>query len=390
MPFKLIIGLLLVPFALIFGVVAAIRRFLYRKGILRSDESPVPAIDIGNLAVGGTGKTPHTQYVINLLKPEFHVAMLSRGYGRKSKGYHSVLQTDPQSRNAETFGDEPFMTHLRYPDIPLAVDGDRCKGVRNLLAENPETEVIVLDDAYQHLRFRPTFHILLTEYGRPFRPDMPMPAGRLREFPYASRFADMVVVTKVPENAVVDESTWRKRLRLKPHQQLFFTRFRYEALTPVTAAARHLESETVRNVVVLTGIAHPKPMLEHLGKLYRVEGHHAFPDPPVPGRHPGGIRVDQAAAAGLLPHLAEHPPVGAGDQRAAQHAAHSRVLCPGRHPLSALAQPGQGDPGRRPDHRRVCGGHRPGGRAGLYGARALVSLFSAQGENHPEHPVVLF
>ena len=278
MPFKLIIGLLLVPFALIFGVVAAIRRFLYRKGILRSDGSSVPAIDIGNLAVGGTGKTPHTQYVINLLKPEFHVAMLSRGYGRKSKGYHSVLQTDPQSRNAETFGDEPFMTHLRYPDIPLAVDGDRCKGVRKLLAENPETEVIVLDDAYQHLRFRPTFHILLTEYGRPFRPDMPMPAGRLREFPYASRFADMVVVTKVPENAVVDESTWRKRLRLKPHQQLFFTRFRYEALTPVTAAARHLEPETVRDVVVLTGIAHPKPMLEHLGKLYRVEGHHAFPD----------------------------------------------------------------------------------------------------------------
>ena len=204
MQFKLIIGLLLTPFSLLFGCLAAIRRFLYRNWILSSEESPVPAIDIGNLAVGGTGKTPHTQYVIELLKQDFHVAALSRGYGRKSKGYHSVLQTDSQDRNADIFGDEPFMTHLRFPDIPLAVDGDRTEGVRNLLDEHPETEVIVLDDAYQHLSFKPTFHILLTEYDRPFRPDMPMPAGKLREFPRASRFADMVVVTKVPENANTD------------------------------------------------------------------------------------------------------------------------------------------------------------------------------------------
>lgn len=289
MPFKLIIGLLLVPFSLIYGCVAAIRRFLYRERILRSEDSPVPAIDIGNLAVGGTGKTPHTQYVINLLKQDFHVALLSRGYGRKSKGYHSVLQTDPQDRNAELLGDEPFMTHLRFPDIPLAVDGDRCEGVRNLLDEHPEMNVIVLDDAYQHLRFRPTFHILLTEYDRPFRPDMPLPAGKLREFSRASRFADMVVVTKVPDGASVDESSWRYRLRLKPHQDLFFTRFRYEPLSPVTPAAQNLDPETIRDVVLLTGIANPKPLLDHLhrdakfclstiARELNVVKHYAFPD----------------------------------------------------------------------------------------------------------------
>lgn len=275
---KLIIGLLLTPFSLIYGLLAAIRRFLYRIGLCQGMESPIPAIDIGNLAVGGTGKTPHTQYVIELLKREFHVAALSRGYGRKSKGYHSVLQTDPQDRNTEMFGDEPFMTHLHHPDIPLAVDGDRCEGIRNLLAENPDTEVFVLDDAYQHLRFRPTFHILLTEYDRPFRPDMPMPTGSLREFPSASRYADVVIVTKVPENAFTDEAAWRHRLRLLPHQQLFFTRFRYEPLMPVTPAAQHLETEKLRDVVVLTGIAHPKPLLQYLEKTYAIVRHYDFPD----------------------------------------------------------------------------------------------------------------
>ena len=276
--FKLIIGLLLTPFSLLFGCVAAIRRFLYRNNILLGNESPISAIDIGNLAVGGTGKTPHTQYVINLLKQEFRVAVLSRGYGRKSKGYHSVLQTDVQDRNAKTFGDEPFMTHLRFPDVPLAVDGDRTEGVRNLLDEHPETEVIVLDDAYQHLSFKPTFHILLTEYDRPFRPDMPMPAGKLREFPRASRFADVVVLTKVPENANTDESVWRYKLRLKPEQQLFFTRFRYEALQPVTVAAQNRDLESVKEIVVLTGIANPKPLLQHLEKSYHIVKHHEFPD----------------------------------------------------------------------------------------------------------------
>lgn len=278
MPFKLIIGVLLTPFSLLFGCVAALRRFLYRHRILLSEESPVPAIDIGNIAVGGTGKTPHTQYVIGLLKRDFHVAALSRGYGRKSKGYHSILQTDPYLRNAETFGDEPFMTHLRFPDIPLAVDGDRAEGVRMLLDENPDTEVIVLDDAYQHLRFRPSFHLLLTEYDRPYRPDMPMPAGKLREFPRAARFADAVIVTKVPDDARPDESAWRHKLRLLPQQPLFFTRFRYESLQPVTPAAQRLAPENIRDLVVLTGIAHPKPLLTHLEKRYRIVHHYAFPD----------------------------------------------------------------------------------------------------------------
>lgn len=278
MPFKLIIGLLLTPFSLLYGCITAVRRFLYRHRILLSEESPVPAIDIGNLAVGGTGKTPHTQYVIRLLKDSFHVAALSRGYGRKTKGYQSVKQCDRSLINAQVFGDEPFMTHIHFPDIPLAVDGDRAEGVRNLLDENPETEVIVLDDAYQHLSFQPTFHILLTEYNRPYRPDMPIPVGKLREFPCAARFADMVIVTKVPDDARPDESAWRHKLRLLPQQLLFFTRFRYESLQPVTPAAQHLALENIRDLVLLTGIAHPKPLRTHLEKRYRIVRHYNFPD----------------------------------------------------------------------------------------------------------------
>lgn len=278
MQFKLILGLILTPFSLLYGCLTAVRRFLYRHHILLSKESPIPTIDIGNLAVGGTGKTPHTQYVIKLLKDTFHVGALSRGYGRASKGYQSVKQCDSDRINAQTFGDEPFMTHLRFPDIPLAVDGNRAEGVRNLLDENPDTEVIVLDDAYQHLSFQPTFHILLTEYDRPYRPDMPIPAGKLREFPYAARYADVVIVTKVPEDASIDESAWRHKLHIKQHQHLFFTQFRYEKPKPVTKAAQKIDLQSAHSIVVLTGIAHPKPLIKHLEKSFQIIKHYDFPD----------------------------------------------------------------------------------------------------------------
>lgn len=286
--FKLIIGLFLTPFSLVYGFIAAVRRFLYRNRILLSEESPIPAIDIGNIAVGGTGKTPHTQYVINLLKDSFQVAALSRGYGRSSKGYLSVKQCDDSHIHAQNFGDEPFMTHLRFPDIALAVDSNRTEGARNLLDENPDLEVLVLDDAYQHLRFQSSFHILLTEYHRPYRPDMPMPAGLLREFPRAARFADVVIVTKVPEYALTDASSWRYRLHLKPHQHLFFTRYRYEKLMPVTSAAQKIDPASTRDIVVLTGIAHPQPLIDHLcgdarpcvstSDHYHIVKHYTFPD----------------------------------------------------------------------------------------------------------------
>lgn len=275
---KLIIGLFLTPFSLLYGLAAAIRRLLYRKGILHGEVSPLPAIDIGNLAVGGTGKTPHTQYLLNLLKQDFRVAALSRGYGRTSNGYQSILETPKEGRTSANFGDEPLMTHLRFPDLPIAVDANRSEGIRNLLHENPDTEVVVLDDAYQHLQFTPTFHILLTEYDRPYRPDMPMPAGRLREFPRAARFADMVIVTKVPAHANSDESVWRQKLCLKPSQRLFFTKLRYEAPVPVTPAAKRIDIKARCNAVVLTGIAHPKPLIEHLRQQFKILKHYELPD----------------------------------------------------------------------------------------------------------------
>ena len=278
MQFKLIIGLLMVPFSLLFGCVTAIRRFLYRKQLLHRNSSPIPAIDIGNLAVGGTGKTPHTQYIIGLLKRDFHVAALSRGYGRKTKGYLSTNTCRSDECTAATFGDEPYMTHLRYPDVPLAVDEDRHHGILNLISENTDLDVVILDDAYQHLSLQPSYHILLTEYDRPYCNDMPMPTGLLREFPCAAKDADTVIVTKVPDEASVDESVWRNKLNLLPQQHLFFTRFGYDSPAPVTEAAIHLDPEKKHDAVVLTGIAHPKPLLNHLKDRFYIIKHYNFPD----------------------------------------------------------------------------------------------------------------
>lgn len=269
----------LLPLGWLYGSVAAVRRSLYEHGILHAYRPPVPAVGVGNLAVGGTGKTPHTALIAEILSQKFHTALLSRGYGRTTRGYLPADGTGPQPLSALTVGDEPLLLHRQFPRMPMAVDSNRERGVRNLLSQYPDTEVFVLDDVLQHVSFRPTLRILLTEYGRPYFLDYPMPAGSLREFRRAARIADMVIVTKTDVACgAIDRGAWRRRLKLDGRQQLFFTRYLYDTPCPLTPPARETVPKKSKPVVLLTGIARPEPLAVHLRGEYDDVRHLAFRD----------------------------------------------------------------------------------------------------------------
>lgn len=269
----------LIPLGWLFGTIARFRRWLFKKGILRSYAPSIPVVCVGNIAIGGTGKTPHAGYVVNLLSQEHQVAMLSRGYGRKSKGYVLANTTPLTELSAELIGDEPLLLHQRFPQLPLAVDGDRREGVIRLQEYAPQTDVVVMDDAYQHLSFSPTLKMILTEFENPYFKDYPMPAGRLREFPCAVAEADMVLVTKVNVPVEqIDRAWWRQQLNLRDDQPLFFTHYSYVKPEPVTESAQTIDMDKPLEVVLMTGIARPKPLLEHLKKQYNILKHLDFPD----------------------------------------------------------------------------------------------------------------
>ena len=273
-PFK--IRRWLVPVGWVFGNVARLRRWLYAQGVFKSYKPEIPVVCVGNIAVGGTGKTPHATYIVDLLSQKHNVAMLSRGYGRKTKGYILANTTPPEQLSAALIGDEPMLLHHRFPKLPLAVDGNRYEGVRNLTQYAPDTDVVVMDDAYQHLSFSPTVKLILTEYRRPYFLDYPMPAGRLREFPDAVAAADVVIVTKV-DDEYVDPLAWRKNLKLKDSQPLFFTKYSYGDPEPVTCCVGDDNLENVE-VVLLTGISRPQPLVDYLSGKCKVVKHLNFPD----------------------------------------------------------------------------------------------------------------
>ncbi|MBO4504073.1 MAG: tetraacyldisaccharide 4'-kinase [Bacteroidales bacterium] len=275
-PFR--IRRLLLPLGWIFGQLARLRRRLYQRGVFRSYKASIPTICVGNIAIGGTGKTPHASYIVNLLSQQHHVAMLSRGYGRKSKGFVLANTTPPEHLTAQLIGDEPLLLHNRFPQLPIAVDGDREHGVQKLQDYDPSIQVIVMDDAYQHLSFTPSVKMVLTEYHRPYFLDYPLPAGRLREFPDAVAAADLVLVTKTDRpDEQVNRTQWRSDLGLRDDQPLFFTCYRYGTPEPVTAPATDIDPSTA-DVVLLSGIARPQPLEEHLRQHYRCIRHVKFPD----------------------------------------------------------------------------------------------------------------
>ena len=262
----------LYPVSWIYGTVVMMRNKLFDWGILQSKSFKVPVICVGNLAVGGTGKTPHTEYLIKLLHQKYQVAVLSRGYKRRTKGF--VLANEKST--AHTIGDEPYQMHSKFPDVTLAVDENRCHGIERLLTlKDPSVEMVLLDDAFQHRYVKPGLSILLTDYHRLFCDDTLLPAGQLRESINGKNRAQIVIVTKCPQDIKpIDFNIITKRLNLYPYQQLFFSSFRYGDLEPVfrdvaapssaSSSAKPLASLTDTNVLLVTGIASPAPILERL------------------------------------------------------------------------------------------------------------------------------
>lgn len=189
-----LIKILLAPFALLYGLTVLVRNGLYQIGFFKSIRFSFPVISIGNLSVGGTGKTPHIEYFIQHLQEYVRIGVLSRGYGRNTRGYRLVQTND----HAELSGDEPVQIKRKFPDTAVAVSENRALGIPQLLKTNPEVQLILLDDAYQHRAIRPALSILLTDYNRPYYQDFLLPVGRLREWRGGARRADAIVVTKCP------------------------------------------------------------------------------------------------------------------------------------------------------------------------------------------------
>ena len=252
---------ILFPFAILYGFITSIRNFLYDKGILKSYSFQLPIIAVGNLSVGGTGKTPQIEYLIRLLSPKYKVATLSRGYKRQSKGF---ILADATS-NAEIIGDEPFQFYTKFKNIQVAVDADRKNGIEQLLSQTEKPEIILLDDAFQHRKVTAGFYILLTSYGDLYSDDFMLPTGNLRESRSGAKRANVVIVTKCPANLSLDEQEKLKtKLQLDSNQELYFSYIAYD--DSVYSKVKTMKVSEVKNVdkLLLAGIAKPNPFFAYL------------------------------------------------------------------------------------------------------------------------------
>ncbi|MCE3283031.1 MAG: lpxK [Chitinophagaceae bacterium] len=269
---------LLLPFALLYGLVITIRNRLYDKGYLRSATFNFPLICVGNLAVGGTGKSPMVEYIVGVLHRDLKVATLSRGYKRKTRGY--LLANDRTT--ALEIGDEPMQFHVKFPDVAVAVGEERLDAVPQLLHDRPDLQVVVLDDAFQHRVVKAGLNILLTEYANLFTYDIFLPTGDLRDERSSYRRADVIVVSKCPPDLDIE----KKRVTIReiqplPHQKVFFTTIDYGI--PYHIASQHQRSITKQDEILLVcGIANPQPLKDyifnHSETYYQLDysDHHIF------------------------------------------------------------------------------------------------------------------
>ncbi len=254
---------ILFPFSILYGLITSFRNFLYDKEIFKSYSFDLPIIAVGNLSVGGTGKTPQIEYLIRLLSDTYKIATLSRGYKRKSEGFILADAT----ATAEILGDEPYQFYKKFPNIHVAVDADRKNGIFNLLYEEVTTDVILLDDAFQHRKVKAGFYILLTAYNDLYADDYILPTGNLRESRSGANRADIVIVTKCPATLSLDEQkSIQKKLKLTEKQKLYFTYIEYD--TAVYSEEKQLKVSDIKNVdkLLLAGIAKPEPFFKHLKK----------------------------------------------------------------------------------------------------------------------------
>ena len=270
----------LMPLSWLYGLGMDIRNALFDMGVLPSVSYDIPIINVGNITVGGTGKTPTVEYLIRLLAGRYRVAVLSRGYKRKTKGY--ILSTTTSS--IEEIGDEPWQIKQKFPDVIVAVDANRRRGIERLMTDEAtkDVDVILLDDAFQHRYVKAGHNILLVDYHRIISDDCLLPAGRLRERPSSSTRASTIIVTKCPQH--INAMGFRvilSSLNIRPYQQLFFSTFTYETMHQLWGDGM-LEPETLRkdntHVLLLTGIAGPRQMEQDVRKFVQHVSTLTFPD----------------------------------------------------------------------------------------------------------------
>ncbi|AXT53119.1 tetraacyldisaccharide 4'-kinase [Aquimarina sp. BL5] len=266
---------ILLPIVPVYYFVTWLRNKMYDLGLKKSVSYDFPVIAVGNLSVGGTGKSPMVEYLIRLLKDKVSLATLSRGYKRETKGFLEV----EVNATAKDVGDEPLQFKTKFTNVTVAVDGDRRNGIRSLKTQNPNLEVILLDDAYQHRKVKAGFYILLTPYYDLYCNDIVLPTGNLREPRSGADRADIIVVTKCPNN-LGDETMQEieKKLRVKPSQALLFSTIDYGNNIINASDRRSLDTLKRTSFTLVTGIANPKPLLEYYHSLGLNFNHINYPD----------------------------------------------------------------------------------------------------------------
>jgi len=266
--------LLLLPFSLLYGTITTIRNFLFDINILKSTQFEIPVIVVGNLSVGGTGKTPQTEYLIRLLS-DYKVAVLSRGYKRKSTGF--VLANN--NSTADLLGDEPYQIHKKFPNIQVAVDANRVAGIQNLLQLPNAPQIVLLDDAYQHRKIKAGFYILLTAYNDLYCDDFVLPAGNLRECRTGAKRANCIIVTKCPKNISGNEQ--QKIInKIKLNVPIFFSCIDYDEFITNDNVSMAVTEIKETEKVLIAGIAKPKPFFDYLknstDEILEYADHHDF------------------------------------------------------------------------------------------------------------------
>ena len=265
----------LLPFSVLYGFVTDIRNYFYDKGFWKETTFSKPIINVGNLTVGGTGKTPHVEYLISLLKHKYSIATLSRGYGRNTTGF---IVADSEA-TAQSIGDEPFQLYQKFgEEVMITVGEKRVEALTKIFSQNADLEMIILDDAFQHRAVEPSLNILLMDYSRPIYEDFCFPAGRLRERRHGAVRADIVIISKCPADISHEK---QKNINdglqtyLKQNTRIFFTKILYGK--PINCRSNEREID-LRQVLLISGIANPKPFEEYARKHFEVINHVIFND----------------------------------------------------------------------------------------------------------------
>lgn len=277
---------ILLPFSLVYAFATTIRNKLFDWKILSSKSFGMPVISVGNLSAGGTGKTPHVEYLINLLKDEFKIATLSRGYKRKTKGF--IVASDKSS--ASEIGDEPFQIHRKFPEVTVSVDENRIHGINELLKQDKKPDVILLDDAFQHRYVKPGLSILLTDFHHLYTDDFPIPSGRLRECRSGAKRADVIIVTKTSKVlSPFDRKAIEEKIKPASHQKLFFSYIEHGKFTSLEGEELKTKKIFFNSILLVAGIANSYPLESYLRKycdeleVMKFPDHHNYSQKDISG-----------------------------------------------------------------------------------------------------------